>query len=157
MEKIAVFAPMPSAKVSTAIAANPGALASTRNAYFTSWIKPFMSASLVPQCDHGIDLRRSARRQVARDKRYGNQHAGNSRVRQRIRRTDAKEHVGQRARQHKRKSQPNRYARRREDRALTQHQRENSAGLRAERHANAKFMSALTRGVRQHAVNSHRR
>src|SRR5690348_18251818 len=128
MEKIAEFAPMPSASVSTAIAADPGALASTGNAYYTSWIKPFMSASLVPQCDHGIDLRRSARRQVARDKRYGNQHAGNSRVRQRIRRTDAKEHVGQRARQHKRKSQPNRYARRQIGRASCRERGEKAVG-----------------------------
>ena len=55
-EKIAVFAPMPSASVRTATRVNPGDLRSWRKASF----KSFMSLSA--QCLNGIDMRCAARR-----------------------------------------------------------------------------------------------
>src|SRR5439155_12975942 len=54
--KIAVFAPMPSASVSTATAVKPGFLSNWRKANLRSFIT---------QRHHRIDLRRSARRQPA--------------------------------------------------------------------------------------------
>src|SRR5437879_6344542 len=56
--KIAVFAPIPSARVSTAMAVKPGFFSSWRQANFKSFIT---------QCLHRIDLRRPSRRGVARE------------------------------------------------------------------------------------------
>src|SRR6266480_6835163 len=53
--KIAVFAPMPSARVSTATAVKPG--------FFSSWRKANLR-SFITQCLHGIDFGRASRRKV---------------------------------------------------------------------------------------------
>src|SRR5690348_2280718 len=70
-EKIAVFAPIPSARVSTATAANTGDLRRERKAYRTSWEIPFMIPSLFPQGRHGRGLRGPASRQEARERGDG--------------------------------------------------------------------------------------
>src|SRR5437879_910114 len=46
-EKIAAFAPIPSASVSTATIVNPGDFVSIRNAYRTSWVRFFMVGSSI--------------------------------------------------------------------------------------------------------------
>src|SRR5438445_8764376 len=68
--KMAVFAPMPSASVSTATAVKPG--------FFSNWRKANLR-SFITQCLHRIDLGRAPRRQPTRQHRYyceQHRHAG---------------------------------------------------------------------------------
>src|SRR5207302_6555505 len=67
--KIAVLAPMPSASVSTATAVKPGFLSSWRKANLRSFIT---------QCLHRIDIRRTARGDVAREEGNSTQENGNT-------------------------------------------------------------------------------
>src|SRR5215204_1563731 len=117
-EKMAVFAPMPSASVNTATAANPGCLARVRTAYRTSFkrvlivLTPFSRGrrtlddrrwpellssivrrppSFVSESHHRVDLRRAARGDEAgdeRDEREQQREAGEG---QRVGRRDAEE------------------------------------------------------------------
>src|SRR5207244_5407181 len=63
----AVLAPMPSASVTTAASVKPGLRASVRSAY---------RRSLMSQRDHGVHLRRSARREIARQQRDRDEQQG---------------------------------------------------------------------------------
>src|SRR6266487_1089386 len=68
--KIAEFAPMPTASVSTTTAVKPG--------FFSNWRKANLK-SFITQCLHGIDLGRAPRRQPTRQHRYDceqHRHAG---------------------------------------------------------------------------------
>src|SRR5437867_7362407 len=80
--KIAVLAPMPRARVSTATAVKPGFFSSWRKANFRSFI---------PQRLHRIDLRRAPRRQPAGKQSSGDQKHDDACECQRVRRRDAVE------------------------------------------------------------------
>src|SRR5438477_5887730 len=89
--KMAVFAPMPSARVSTATAVKPG--------FFTSWRKANLR-SLITQRLHRIDLRRAPGRQPAGQQCHGSQEQRDEREGERVPHTDSKEqgahHSGER-------------------------------------------------------------
>src|SRR5581483_1319641 len=60
--KIAAFAPMPKASVSSAVAVNAGVFLNCLTAKRESWMNPLILFSLlVPQRHHGIHFRRAAR------------------------------------------------------------------------------------------------
>src|SRR5881296_2372847 len=83
--KMAVFAPMPSASVSTATAVKPG--------FFSSWRKANLR-SFITQCLHRIDIRRTARGDVAREEGNGTQESGNARKSEWVKRAKPEEQSG---------------------------------------------------------------
>src|SRR5881628_3710218 len=78
--KIAVFAPMPSASVSTATVVKPG--------FFSNW-RTANLRSFITQCFHRVDLCRPASRQPARRDGYEHQQQRNTEEREWISRSDA--------------------------------------------------------------------
>src|SRR5437773_578136 len=89
--KMAVFAPMPSASVSTATAVKPGFFSNWRKANFRSFITQRL---------HRIDLRRAPGRQPAGQQCHGSQEQRDEREGERVPHTDSKEqgahHSGER-------------------------------------------------------------
>src|SRR6266576_569377 len=73
--KMAVFAPMPSASVSTATAVKPG--------FFSSWRKANLR-SFITQCLHRIDTRSASRRQPGSEQRHQQEQQRHASERQRI-------------------------------------------------------------------------
>src|SRR6266853_5602509 len=73
--KIAVFAPMPSASVSTATAVKPG--------FFSSWRKANL-ISFITESDNRIDPCRAARGQPARHQRHKDKNRSHAKERQRV-------------------------------------------------------------------------
>ena len=71
MLKIAVFAPMPSASVITAMIVNPGCFSNIRAANLTSWSSVPISDLLRTQCDDRVDPASAARRQPTGDEGDG--------------------------------------------------------------------------------------
>src|SRR5437660_4501415 len=86
--KIAVFAPMPSASVSTATMVKPG--------FFSNWRKANFK-SFITQCLHRIDLRGPARGQPAGEKRDQSQEQRDTRKRGGIQRAHAEKQTAQEA------------------------------------------------------------
>src|SRR6266446_7290373 len=84
--KMAVFAPMPSASVSTATAVKPG--------FFSNWRKANLR-SFMAQRLHRIDSRCTTRRQVAGGKDDQSHYCRDHQERLRIPRADFIQHVGQ--------------------------------------------------------------
>src|SRR2546425_4106411 len=83
-EKIAVFAPMPSASVSTATAVKPG--------FFSNWRKANLR-SFITQCLHRIDFGRAARWHEAGQERHRQQHERHHPKRQRISGANAEQQI----------------------------------------------------------------
>src|SRR5215472_6082505 len=95
--KMAVFAPMPRASVSTATTVKPGALASMRNAYLKSCRSVLISSSFVAQRDHRIHPRSPVCRKESRqDGDHGQQDCGQHDD-QGIAKSQAKEHAADQA------------------------------------------------------------
>src|SRR5467141_2330642 len=84
--KMAVFAPMPSASVSTATAVKPG--------FFSNWRKANLR-SFMAQRLHRIDSRCTTRRQVAGGKDDQSHYCRDHQERLRIPRADFIQHAGQ--------------------------------------------------------------
>src|SRR6266571_4559750 len=74
--KIALFAPMPRARVKMAMAVKPGAFANIRSAYFRSVSMIVFADLLCAQRLDRIDQCGSTRRQQAREKRGGGEQYG---------------------------------------------------------------------------------
>src|SRR4029077_10857213 len=73
MEKIAVFEPNGSARVTITVAVKPGLRRNCRNPKRRFCPSPVIFPSLVPQRHHGIDFRRAARGDVTCQQRGENQ------------------------------------------------------------------------------------
>src|SRR6266446_9914226 len=84
--KMAVFAPMPSASVSTATALKPG--------FFTSW-RMANFRSLITQCLHRIDFGGAPRRQVAGGESHSPQKQTDQTERQRVGRSNSEKQARQ--------------------------------------------------------------
>src|SRR5438270_2584080 len=89
--KIAVFAPMASASVTTAMMVNPGVLARVRSAYLRSEIIGIYheliacERSFGAKCNHRINPRSAARRQPAGDHHRDAEHERGANARNQIR------------------------------------------------------------------------
>src|SRR6266705_2022120 len=86
-EKIAVFAPIPSASVRTAIKVNTGDLRSWRSANPRSFI------SLSAKCLNRVDTRRAARRNEARGRGDDREEPRDSKINERIERVHFEEDI----------------------------------------------------------------
>src|SRR5881392_913164 len=94
--KIAVFAPMPSASVSTATAVKPG--------FFSNWRRA-KRRSFITQRLYRIDLRRATRRQPASEQCDHSQHQWDNGERERIGRRHTEEEAANQMRQRERSGQ----------------------------------------------------
>src|SRR2546430_175526 len=126
--KIAVFAPMPSASVSTATAAKPGFFRSWRKANFRSFI---------PQRHHRIDLARAPGREPEGEQPHEPEQQRSGEIRCEVVRFDLEQQPGHQLRDPKRAPESEYDAQSDEPAALAQHQPEHVARLCAERHADA--------------------
>src|SRR2546427_7916550 len=121
--KIAVFAPIPSASVSTATAVKPG--------FFSSWRKANLR-SFITQCLHRIDTRSASRRQPRSEQRHQQEQQRHASERQRIGGFDVEEQRLQHARKGQRGCQPDTDSQQPEPHPLTNYQAQHVAPLRAE-------------------------
>src|SRR4029434_4717063 len=152
--KMAALAPMPRASVIITTNVNPGDFRSCRKAKRMSFT---MALSFGSQRDDWIDARCAASRHAACDQSnehqrdYGRDHGSG------IDCTDVVEQRHQHAARSKRTDQsdsdPNCYQRH----ALAKHELENVCALRAKRHANPEFASALGHRQRHHSVKTNAR
>src|SRR5437667_8792358 len=143
--KMAVFAPMPSANVSTATAVKPGFFSSWRKANFRSFIT---------QCLHRIDFRCAAGGQPAGEQCNAGEQKRNGGERQRIGgfhfKKQALHHTCQRPGAGDAEQNPDAH----HTHPLSDDERKDIAFLRAERHAQSDLMRALRDGVSDDAVDA---
>src|SRR5438477_5123844 len=153
--KMAVLAPMPSARVITAIDVKAGDLRSWRKANLRSFI------SLGAQGLNRIDARGAARRNETRRGCDQCEHSCNCEINERIERVDFEKDVLQRSRSEDPEKQSRATASKNKTddqlpRALGHDHSKNSTRVRAKSHANAKFLRALIHRKTHHAVKSDR-
>src|SRR5947207_12571966 len=148
-EKIAVLSPIPSANVMTAIDVNAGDLQSWRKANFRSFMS-FGAQSL-----NRIDARGAVRRNETRRGRNQCEHSCNCEINERIERVDFEKDVLQCSRSEDSEKQCRAAASKNKTydqlpRALGHDHSKNSARVRTQSHANAKFLRALIHGKTHH-------
>src|SRR6476660_3856623 len=159
-EKIAVFSPIPSARVTTAMTVNPGDLRSCRNAKRISFMIAVSLKVLLSFCaqrDDWIDARVAAGWHAAGDQ--GNEHQRNygCDYSPGIDCADVVKQRHQRAAGSNRADEPYSNADSNQCHALAEHELENVCALSAERNANPELASALCDRERHHAVETHAR
>src|SRR5262249_16941958 len=143
--KIAVFAPTPSASVSTATAVKPGFLRHALKAKITSFI---------PERLHRINAGRAERRNSACRDRGDDEDTGGSGEGYRIGGTDAIEQRCERARKCERQRKAKHGPAQRESDAFAQNHPEHVASARAKRHSHADLMCPSRHRLVHQAVNS---
>src|SRR3972149_4441320 len=146
--KTAVFAPIPSASVSTATRVKPGCFPSERSAYRRS----FMTERL-----HGIDPRRPPRWDPAREQGHRQQDPYHGCVGDRVTGGNAVEEAPQQPSGGERPSHSKSYGDRHDAHSLTDDHAPDVGPLRAERHADADFGGATRDRERQHPIEADRR
>src|SRR3982751_3886170 len=154
--KIVVFRPIPSARVTIAMKVKAGDLRSWRKANFKSFM------SLGAQGLNRIDARGAPRRNQTRRGRNQCEHSRNCEINERIERVDFEKDVLQCSRSEDSEKQCRAAAAKNKTddqlpRALGHDHSKNSARVRAQSHANAKFLRALIHGKTHHTVKSDRR
>src|ERR1700733_8931366 len=106
--KIAVFAPMPKARVTMATAVNPGLLRNWRSAKRRSWSSPFIvNSSLVTQSDHWIDPHCTPRRNKTGQQCNAAQERGDCGERNGVSGSNSKKHACQQMREAESGDNPN--------------------------------------------------
>src|SRR2546423_2825868 len=152
--KIAVFAPMPSARVKIAMMLKPGVFNNIRTAYFRSVnTKSLFSAQRM----HWIDKCGAPRRQQTRNQRRAGKEDRRAAEQRRIMRRDLEQLGCDQTSQRKRRRNSNDESDHDRAHALADDEFEYVACLCAERHANADFSGALFNGVSNCTVNSDAR
>src|SRR5438477_10025059 len=139
MLKIAVFAPMPSARVAMATAENAGFLITCRRA---------RRRLFIPKRDHWIDTGCSTRGNETGSGRNQSEHAGHCEINCRVKRVDLEQNISQRGGGNHSEEQGNAARAESESnrelpRALLHHHSENAGSVRAQRHANSKLLCPL--------------
>src|SRR5438067_4754537 len=149
--KIALLAPIPSARVRIAMMVKAGAFANIRNAYFRSVnTKSLFSA----QCLHRIDKCSATRRQKTGEERGGGEQYGRAAEQCRIVRGNLIELRGDQTTERKRNRNPDRKTDDHRSHSLINNQPQHIARLRAERHSDADFTGPLLHRVSDSAINS---
>src|SRR5438094_697284 len=146
--KIAVFAPMPSASVSTATAVKPG--------FFSNWRKANLR-SFITQCLHRIDFCGAARREETSKQRSGDEQDWDGCKSEGISWGDPEQQAAQNPCQRDRTDQSKHDSRRGESETAPQHQGQDRFALRAQRHADTDLTRALTDRPGDDSVNAHHR
>src|SRR5215212_3087007 len=171
MLKIAVFAPIPSASVMTAIAVTSGCLNSMRMPYLKSWKSVFITDSsahlenpvilsndlLVTERHEWIDFRCSPRRHVTSQQRRKREHYRIDHKYHRISRTHAIQQRRQHACGSKRRQQTNDDPDHGQLESISQDELQHVARTRAQRHTHANLVRPLGHGESHDAVNADRR
>src|SRR5437588_9267812 len=149
--KIAVFAPMPSARVKIAMMLKPGVFNNIRTAYFRSVnTKSLFSAQRL----NWIDKCGAARRQQTRNQRRAREEDRRTAEQRWIVRRDLEQLRCDQASQRKRRRDANHEPDYDRAHALADNELEHVARLGAERHADADFSGALFNRVCDCTVNS---
>src|SRR6185312_16389705 len=143
--KMAVFAPMPSASVSTATAVKPG--------FFSNWRKANLR-SFMAQRLHRIEFCGAASRQPAGQQGHSRQGHRYSKKSQWIRRFYRVEQPRQISRQGKRPEQPDRHPGQRQPQSAADHKTEHITLLSAQGHPHTDLAPALRHRIRYHAVDA---
>src|SRR5882724_1820622 len=160
--KIAVFSPMPSASVRTAIKVNPGDFRSCRRAKrISANIKASqLCGSFVTERSHRIDARRASRGNETRRSGHEREQSRDGEINGWIKRVDFEQNIFQRSCGHDSKQQ--RRAPRAKSRtndelpcALLHHHSENARCVRAKSHPNSEFLGALVHRKTHHAIEAH--
>src|SRR5262245_38148525 len=156
--KIEVFRPIPSARVRTAMTVNPGDLRSCRNAKRNSFmiaVSLKSSSSFGSHRDNWIDTRGTTRWHTAGDQSDDDQRNYGCDYRSNINCAHVVKQRHQRAASGNRTDQSDANADCNEYHALAEHELKDICALRAERHADAEFASALCHGECHHTVKTH--
>src|SRR5438477_9076329 len=153
MLKIAVLAPIPSASVIIATAENAGFLISPRKA---------SRRLLITQYDHGIDARGAARRNKAGSGSDRSQQCRDCKINGRIERVDFEKNNFDSSRRDDPQEQCDPSgAKNKADhelpRSLSHDHAKNPLRVRAQRHANSKFLGALVHRKTHHSIEADRR
>src|SRR5438876_7589441 len=153
MLKMAVFAPMPRASVIIATAENAGFLITCRKA---------KRRLLITKCDHRIDARGTTRRNETGSGRDRGQQRGHRKINCWIEGVDFEENIFQRRRRNDTEQQrdppsSDNKADAELPRALRHDHSEDSRCVRAQCHADSKFLRALIDRETHHAVKPDRR
>src|SRR4029453_2028409 len=146
--KMAVFRPMPSASVKTAIDVNAGDLRNWRRAKRRSFIKTLFR----PQCHHRIDACGAARRQPAGDQRNDCEREQGEAQSRRIGSAHAIKHTLQAATGTDRAEQSHNQTGNDEAHSLAENETENIRALRSERETNTELAGALRDGQGHHSI-----
>src|SRR5438132_7392961 len=149
--KIAVFAPIPSARVRTVTKVNPGDLRSWRRAKRRSFM------SFGAQCDNWIDARSAARRQPRSEEGRSKKEESNSEIDSRIDPLHFEEHALQRARERKSAEQTNDRANQKQMHSVRKNEHADLGRARAQRKANTDFTDAFERGIGEQSIKTDSR
>src|SRR2546422_2973671 len=127
------LSPMPSARVSTATVVKPG--------FFSNWRKANLR-SFITQCPHRIDIRRTARGDVAREEGNSTQESGNARKSEGVKRAKPEEQSGKEPGRRGRSGESYHHPQRHWPHALTQNQPQDVSSPSSQRHADADLVRA---------------
>src|SRR5438034_4206076 len=157
--KIAVFSPMPSASVITAINVNAGDCRSLRNAKRKSLIINDASGLFVTKSSDRIDARRAARGNETRRRGHEREQSRDGKINGWIERVDLEQNIfqrtcGQDSKQQRRATCAKSKTNDELPCALLHHHSENARCVRAKSHANSEFLGALVHRKTHHPIEA---
>src|SRR5882724_3661042 len=159
--KIAVFSPMPSASVRTAIKVNPGDFRSCRRAKrISANIKASqLCGSFVTERSHRIDARRASRGNETRRRGHEREQSRDGEINGWIERVDLEQNIFQRScgQDSEQQRRATRAKHKTDDElpcALSHHHSENSRCVRAECHSNSELLGTLVHRKTHHPIET---